>query len=162
MHQGRGRELSRTAPALSLNGYFAVSSRFLMKIIILTSLFATQLALHCLAGLGPLPEIPAHKLDVTQVVSIFQQKMQKTTNYMVLSVDWYKASEFQPRNANASYSPANDHPDEYSWFVTYACQDEFLAKMLQGNDHRQNRRFNSVNVMRIKDDGQMGVFIGVQ
>jgi hypothetical protein len=134
MHQGRGRELSRTAPALSLNGYFAVSSRFLMKIIILTSLFATQLALHC----------------------------QKTTNYMVLSVDWYKASEFQPRNANASYSPANDHPDEYSWFVTYACQDEFLAKMLQGNDHRQNRRFNSVNVMRIKDDGQMGVFIGVQ
>jgi hypothetical protein len=133
-----------------------------MKIIILTSLFATQFALHCLAGLGPLPEIPAHKLDVTQVVSIFQQKMQKTTNYMVLSVDWYKASEFQPRNANASYSPANDHPDEYSWFVTYACQDEFLAKMLQGNDHRQNRRFNSVNVMRIKDDGQMGVFIGVQ
>jgi hypothetical protein len=133
-----------------------------MKAIVLATLFATQLAVHSIAGLAPPPEIPAHKLDVTQVISIFQQNMQKTTNYMVLSVDWYKASEFQPRIGSARYSPANDQSDEYSWFVTYAYEDEFIAKMLLGNDHRQNRRFNSVNVMRIKDDGQRGIFIGVQ
>ena len=88
--------------------------------------------------------------------------MQSTryTNYMVVSIDWARASAFQPRGASAHYSPANDQPDEYSWFVTYAYKDAFIDQNLKQQGIR--RQFNAINVMRIKDDGRIGVFIGVQ
>ena len=135
-----------------------------MKKTIVAAFFATHLMARCLGGLS-IPDLPAHKLEVPEVLSIFHKLQHHDTNYSVIAIDWHKASDFQPRFGDATYSPATDHPNEYSWFVTYLYKDEFLEKLLEAQKPARKiapRQFNSVRVTRIKDDGQMGVFIGAQ
>jgi hypothetical protein len=132
-----------------------------MKTTILTAFFLMQWIGNCLGGLS-IPNLPPHKLEVPEVLAIFYKLRHNDTNCSVIAIDWHKASDFQPQFGDATYSPANDHPDEYSWFVTYLYKDELLEKLLADRPVQSvvHRQFNSVGVMRIKDDGQMGVFIG--
>ncbi len=128
-----------------------------MKTFFLAALLTTQFVGHCSGGLGILPEVAVPKLTATEVLAIAQKNMAKSTNSFVLvAVDWYKASDFQPRfNDGITYSPGRDDPEGYSWFVTYLYRDEELQKNLH-----VKRRFNTVRVMRIKDNGQKGEFGG--
>ena len=134
-----------------------------MRKSLLTTVFFTQLIGHCMAGLGILPEIPIPKLAVEKVLSIANQTMRPVsgvTDLTLVGIDWCKSSEFKPRFSagNIAYTPGQDHPDEYSWFLTYVSKDERLPKASQIS---YQNRFNSVNILRIKDDGQIGVFIGI-
>ena len=86
--------------------------------------------------------------------------MRDSTNYSVVSVDWRNASEFQPSIGDFHHSPGLDHPNEYSWFVTYIYKDEQRDKELRETGTK--RRFNEVGVVRIKDDGKIGFFVGVR
>ena len=98
-----------------------------------------------------LAAVPMPTLTVTQVLEIAKQRMSDSKNYTVVGLDWCKASEFQPRyNDGTQYSPANDHANEYSWFLTYVYPDPL----------RPN--YKAVFVLRIKPDGSMGVFIGTR
>ncbi|HXR48620.1 MAG TPA: hypothetical protein VN784_14385 [Candidatus Limnocylindrales bacterium] len=127
-----------------------------MKTFILIAIFITQLAGYGDAVTVPLPEIPAPELTAPQVLAIAQQHLGSSTNYTLVSIDWCKASDFQPRYSDGTdYSPGNDEPNGYSWFITYVYRDEQMAKAFGGKS-----RFNSVLVMRIKDDGKTGLFIG--
>jgi hypothetical protein len=107
-----------------------------------------------------LPEIPPPKFGVAQVLKIFGRLTHNDTNLTVVSVDWHKSSDFQPGFEGPHYSPG-DHPDDYSWFVTYIYNDERTDKEWKGLSVR-GRNYNRVAVKRIKDDGQVGLFIGVQ
>lgn len=115
---------------------------------------------HCIAGTSLLPEIPTPKLKVAEVLRIFEHVTHDSTNLIVVGIDWHKASDFQPRLGGPHYSPGSDHPDDYSWFVTYAYTDERTDKELRKLGIK--RQYNTVGVVRIKDDGQTGLFIGVQ
>lgn len=131
-----------------------------MRTLLLTTFVITQLVGHCFAGTSALPEIPVSKFGMLQALTIFGQQMHKFTDYFVMSVNWCKASEFQPHIGDWRWDPQLDHTNEYSWFVTYIYKDkrrEKLMKELEGN-----RRFNEVGVMRIKDDGKIGSFVGVR
>lgn len=85
-----------------------------------------------------------------------------STNYCVISINWCKASEFQPRIGDWRWSPGLDHPNEYSWFVTYIYKNEQREKDLQEKERGIKRQFNEVSAMRIKDDGKIGLFIGAR
>lgn len=131
-----------------------------MKTLLFISFVVTDLIGQCLAGTSTLPEIPAPKLSVPQVLGIVHQQMQNSTNYMVVGIDWYQASAFQPRIGDARYSPAGDDPNDYSWFVTFVYKDEQTEK--RRGELGIKRQFNSAVVLRIKDDGKIGKFVGVQ
>jgi len=134
------------------------SIRF-MKTLILTTFLLTQFISHCAAATLELPEIPVPTLTATKVLAIAQQHMPaNSTNYVLVSVDWHKASDyFPPFSDGTEWSPVNDHPNDYSWFLTYVYRDELMAK-----HSGSKRRFNSVLVIRIKDDGQIGLYIGAR
>ncbi len=135
-----------------------------MKIFLLTTLLITQLVGHCMAGTSVLREIPVSKLGISQALTIFERQMTlDSTNhfvYSVVSIDWCKASEFQPRIGDWRWIPGHDDPNEYSWFVTYIYKDEQREKDLK--ERGIKRRFNEVGVTRIKDDGKIGFFIGAR
>jgi len=131
-----------------------------MKAVVLTIFFAAQLTSRCIAGTSLLPEIPTPKLNAADVLGIFGRVTHNSTNLIVVGIDWYKSSDFQPRLGGPHCSPGNDHPDEYSWFVTYVYTDERTDKELRKLGIK--RQYNTVGVFRIKDDGQSGLFIGVQ
>jgi hypothetical protein len=130
-----------------------------MKTQILTTILLMQFFCCCRAATLELPEIPVPKLTVTEVIAIAQQhRAINSTNRVLVSVDWHKASDyFPPFSDGTEWSPGNDHPDDYSWFLTYVCRDERLAKAWNSK-----HRFNSVLVIRIKDDGQIGLYIGAR
>jgi len=135
-----------------------------MKKLFLTTFFATQLIGYCFGAVAPLPEIPAPKLSAADALAIAQRHESKSTHNLVLvAVNWCKPSVFQPSFSDGTtYSPGNDHPDEYSWFVTYVYTDEHMAEFNRKMGLKEKSRFNSVLVIRIKDDGQVGSFVGVR
>lgn len=134
-----------------------------MKTLLLTTIFATQLFGNCFAGLGVLPEIPIPKLTATQALAIAQHHMTNFTNYTLVAIEWCNSTTFQPRFSDGThYTPANDHPNEYSWFVTYVYKEEVIDKLDSEMGLNRHRRFNSVLVERIKDDGQIGILIGTR
>jgi hypothetical protein len=91
---------------------------------------------HVIAGLGVLPPIPVPKLTAAQAMAIAQAHLgNDPARCTLVGVDWHKAADFQPRFAVASRFLANDHPDDYSWFVTYVYKDDTLAPL--GNATQQ-------------------------
>ena len=94
------------------------------------------------------------------MLAIFEQEMRNSTNYSIVTVDWFKASDFQPSIGDFHHSPGPDDPNEYSWFVTYIFKDEQRDKELRETGAK--RRFNEVGVVRIKNDGKIGYFVGVR
>jgi hypothetical protein len=135
-----------------------------MKTPILTPMFLAQFIGRCTAGTMELPEVPVPTLTMTKVVAIAQQMeaaLQKAnstnfTQFTLVDIEWCKASDFSPPFSDGTqYSPLNDHPNDYSWFVTCVYRNEQMAKF-------SKHRFNSVHVIRIKDDGKIGVFLGVR
>lgn len=131
-----------------------------MKTFLLTTIVITQLIGHGVAGTSVLPEIPTPKLSLPQLLAIVQKQQGGFTNYAIVAIDWYKASAFQPRIGDGTYSPGGDEPDQYSWFVTIAYKDEATDKELKKRGVM--RQFNEVIVLRIKDNGKKGVFVGVR
>jgi hypothetical protein len=131
-----------------------------MKTLLLTAFFFTQLVSRGVAGSSVLPEIPVSKLGISQALAIFEKQMHDSTNHYVVSVDWYRASEFQPGIGDFRYSPGPDHSGEYSWFITYIYKNEQRDKELRETGTK--RRFNEVGVVRIKDDGKIGYFVGAR
>lgn len=130
-----------------------------MKTLLLTTMFVTQLIGHCVAGLAVLPEIPVPKLTASQALAIAQQQMTNATGFTLVGIEWCKSSAFQPRfNDGTHWWPGDDHPDEYSWFVTYVYKDEQLDERMRRIGIK--RRFNEVCVIRVRDDGQIGRFDG--
>jgi hypothetical protein len=130
-----------------------------MKTFILTTILVALLIGHCMAGTAVLPEIPAPKLTASQAIEVAKQRMGDSTNFTLVGIDWCKSSTFQPRfNDGTQYSPGKDHPDDYSWFLTYVYKDDQMEKGLTGMGIK--RQFNAVHVIRVKDDGQIGAFVG--
>jgi hypothetical protein len=131
-----------------------------MRTLLLAIFIITQHLGQCVAGTSVIPEIPVSKLGLSKALAIFRHQMHTPTKYCVIGIDWCKASEFQPRIGDARWYPGRDHPNEYSWFVTYLFKDEQREQELKQSGIQQ--RFNVVLVMRIKDDGQIGEFVGAQ
>jgi hypothetical protein len=130
-----------------------------MKKLLLITFVTMQLAYYAAAVFVPLPEIPVPTLTVTEVITIAQRHMgTKSTNYVLVSVCWHKASDYVPPFSDGTeWSPGNDHPDDYSWFLTYVYRDQMLAKV-----ENSKHRFNSVHVIRIRDDGKIGLYLGAR
>lgn len=109
-------------------------------------------------GLAILPDIPRPKLSATQAMAI-AERLGTPAGYTLVAVDWCKASDFKPRYSDGTqWSPGSDHPDDYSWFLTYVFKDADIDRVEKsiGVTHE----FNSVAVVRIEDDGQRGALIG--
>jgi hypothetical protein len=106
-----------------------------------------------------LPDIPIPKLTPVQALSIADNFIGNHTNFVVVSIEWCKASTFQSRFGEASYNAGGDEPDKYSWFVTLVYRDEETARELKKINFTHH--FNSVRIVRIKDNGKRGVLIGV-
>jgi hypothetical protein len=88
-------------------------------------------------------------LETTRVIEIARRRVSALKNYTLVGIDWCRASEFKPRFSDGTdYSPGNDQPNDYSWFLTYMYPDP----------GRPN--YKKVLVVRIKPDGSPGVFIG--
>ncbi len=97
----------------------------------------------CLLAAVPMPTLAA-----TRVLQIAQQRMKGLENYTLVGLDWCKASEFKPRFSDGiTYSPLNDQPNEYSWFLTYVGPDPQPGYP----------NVKAVRVLRIKPDGSVGV-----
>ena len=129
--------------------------------LLLAATFVTSLIRPGSAGVAVLPEIPVPRLAPAQVLAIAQQRIGTATDYTLVGLDWRKSSDFQPRFSDGTqYSPADDQPDEYSWFVTYVYRDREMDEAYR--KMRIVRRFNAVRVLRIKADGSVGVFIGAR
>ena len=126
------------------------------KTLRLATLFVALLVTRVIAGLGMLPPIPVPKLTAAQAMAIAQAHLgPDSARYTLVGVDWHKSSDFQPRFAVAQYTPANDHPEEYSWFMTYVYRDNLVP----GTEATQP--FTAEHVIRIRDDGEIGAFIGI-
>jgi len=114
------------------------------------------------AGTSRLPDIPTPTLTATQVIAIGEKRFgERAKDYTLVAIEWQKSSAYQPRvSTGATYTPANDQPDEYSWFLTYVTRDEREAEAMMRMGISQH--FNSALTQRIKDGGEDGLFIGVQ
>jgi hypothetical protein len=136
-----------------------------MKTTLLTIL--CLLGLHrATAGTSLLPEIPPSKLTIPAVLAIAQKRIPTNTvtftNCCVIAINWCKASDFQPRLGDAHWSPGFDDPEKYCWFVTYLYRDLEREKTDRQFGSNPTRQFNSCGVIRVKDDGTIGQFIGFQ
>jgi len=107
------------------------------------------------AGLKALPEIPMPALTAEQALAVAQRKVNSSA-YVLVGLEWAKASEFQPRVSDGTDWHALDSIDEYSWFVTYVFRDERVAAL------HPEQPFNSVSVLRIKPDGTIGLLVGTR
>src|SRR5882672_11259277 len=128
-----------------------------MKILFLTAVISMHLATRWAAVLLDLPEIPVPTLAVTNVLAIAQQHVPSGfSNCTLVAVEWCKASEFQPRYSDGThFSSDTDDPNEYCWFLTYVYTNKRLPKGDGGK-----RRFNSVFVLRVKDNGTIRPLAG--
>jgi hypothetical protein len=130
-----------------------------MKTLVIAVILTAQVLCRCQAGMAILPDIPVPKLTPLQALSVAAHLAGNTTNLIVVSIAWCKASTFQSPLGDATYNPGSDAPEEYSWFVTYVYRDEETARELKAMNITHH--FNSVLIERIKDNGKQGVLIGV-
>jgi hypothetical protein len=111
-----------------------------------------------------LPPIPRPKLTAGQAIEIAQKSFKSDPlKLLLVAVDWYKSSEFQPRFSDGTqWQPVNDHPNDFSWFVTFAYKDPEIAKWLEKHPDGPTREFTSSTIVRVKDDGTIGEMVGVR
>ena len=128
-----------------------------MKLFLIAAILTFQCLCNCYAGVGVFPEIPVPKLTPIEALTIADRLNGNRTNFIVVSIEWCKASEFQSRLAQGTCNPGSDAPDEYSWFVTFVYKDVEADKLLKRI--HVTRQFNSVQIERIKDNGKQGVLI---
>jgi hypothetical protein len=114
------------------------------------------------AGEDTLPDIPRPKLTASEAVAISQRHGHDSTKYTLVTVDWCKASEFKSRYSVGTCTPGDDHPNDYSWFLSYVFKDDEKDQRQKSLGLSRPKEFNSVAVDRINDDGRPGVFICVQ
>jgi hypothetical protein len=113
-------------------------------------------------GEDTLPDIPRPKLTAVEAMAISQRHGHDSTKYTLVTVDWCKASEFKARYHVGTCTPGADHPDDYSWFLSYVFKDDEKDQRQKSLGLFRPKEFNSVTLERINDDGQLGLFICVQ
>jgi hypothetical protein len=130
-----------------------------MKAALLTLLLILQLLGRGMAATALVPEVPPHKLTATGALAIAEKQLGKDAGrFTLVGLEWFKSSEFKPRYFDGTqYTAGDDHPDDYCWFVTYLYKRE-AGPGASGS----GRKFDEVLVIRIKDDGTIGRFIGAR
>jgi len=130
-----------------------------MKDLLLALLLIVPFFYHAAAATALLPEVPAHKLTPAGALAIAEKQLGKDAGrFTLVGIEWFKTSEFKPRYFDGTqYTAAGDHPDDYCWFVTYLYQRE-ANPGASGSE----RKFDEVLVIRLKDDGTIGRFIGAR
>jgi hypothetical protein len=133
---------------------------------ILLSIVGIYISTHvsCFAILLSIPDVPIPKTTAVEAVAIAQKQIKNNPKLVLVAIDWCRASSFQPRISDGTqYHAVDNDPNGYSWFITYVYKDEQLEKEFEKlGSPKRDVKYNSVLVIRVKDDGSIGRLIGAR
>ena len=111
-----------------------------------------------------IPDVPVSKTTAIEAIAIAQKQVKNDPKLVLVGIDWCQASSFQPRISDGTqYHAMDDDPTGYSWFITYVYKDEQMEKEFEKlGSPKINIKYNSVLVIRIKNDGSIGRLIGTR
>jgi len=110
-------------------------------------------------GDGQAVRIPRPHVSAVDAIKAAEAEASKSAKGAIpVEIVWCKASQFHPAIAPAGiYSVGKDDPNEYSWFVTFVYRDAEAARVFARTI--EVGEFTSSTVVRIKDDGTVGILI---